>query len=465
MRDGTLLQARQAGLNWRPEMLALGKPKYLAVVEMIEVQIASGSVRDGDRLPPQRDIADALHVTIGTITKAIREAGRRGIVAARPGSGTFIRVDRTPAAPTSSPFDLSLNVVPTGPIKQALDEAFAELTKEKNTEVLCGYEVATGSERHRRSMASWLHVRGFRVPADRILLTHGSQHALSACFHALTRPSEIVLCEEWTYTGIRRLADLSFVRLESVAMDAEGLDPSSLRDRLKATGAKVVICSAAVQNPTTATMSLERRQHVVAICRQAGAILVEDDIYGHLSGEEVPPLAALPSDNVVHVSSMSKCLAPGFRLGTLTAPEALLPALANALVALHWTAPALWSSLFEVLLGNGAAEACLIAHRAEARRRLDLYAEIVGERPLTTLPSYHVWQALPPPWRSEEFVAELAVEGVRVSPAHHFAVGTTPSASSHVRVCLGGAGPEGLREQLTKFRSTLARPRATATIT
>ena len=446
-------------------MLAPGKPKYVAVAELIEVEIASGSVRDGDRLPPQRDIADALDVTIGTITKAIREADRRGIVATRPGSGTFIRVDRTPAFRAAAPLDLSLNVVPAGPSKQALDAAFAELAKRKNTEVLCGYEVATGSERHRRSMATWLRMRGLSVPADRILLTHGGQHALSACFHALTRPGEIVLCEEWTYTGIRRLADLSFVRLEGVTMDAGGLDPSSLRDRLKATGAKVVICSAAVQNPTAATMSLERRRKIVAICQQAGAILIEDDIYGHLSGEDVAPLAALASDNVVHVSSMSKCLAPGIRLGTLSAPDALLPAFANALVALHWTAPALWSALFEVLLDNGAVEICLAAHRAEARRRLDLYADIVGERPRTVLPSYHVWQALPPPWRSEDFVAELAVEGVRVSPAHHFAVGTTPSASSHVRVCLGGGDLDGLGEQLARFRSALARPRATATIT
>lgn len=449
--------------NWGPAMLDKSKPKYLALVDLIESSIAAGALHDGDRLPSQREIARSLDLTIATITKAVQEAARRGIVTASPGSGTFVRVERTPSETRVPTLDLSLNVVPAEPTKRFLDAAFGELAKRRIADELCGYEPAAGSQPHRSRMAEWLKLRGLSAAADRILLTHGSQHALSACFQALTRPREVVLCEEWTYTGLRRLADLSHVRLDGVAMDSEGIVPGALTDRLKATGAKVVMCSAVVQNPTTATMSLERRKEIVAICEAAGAVLVEDDIYGHLSGEEAPPLAALGKD-VVHVSSMSKCLAPSVRLGTLTAPEALLPALANALVSLHWTAPNFWASLFEVLLTNGSIHRCLAGHRSEALRRLDLYAEVMGERPLAGLPSYHVWQPLSPPWRSEDLAAELAAEGVRVSPDSHFGVGATSSARPHVRVCLGGGEAEQLRKQLKTLRAVVARPGLSATI-
>ena len=450
-------------MDWRPDMLASGKPKYLALVELIEGDIAAGELRDGDRLPPQREIADRLDLTVATITKAIGEAARRGLVTARTGSGTFVRIAPTTAT-TANSLDLSLNVVPLQPVKRYLDEALAELGRRRATDEVYGYEAATGSAAHRATMARWLKARGLPAKVDNILLTHGSQHGLSACFRALTRPSEIVLCEQWTYTGIRRLAEASYVRLEGVAMDAEGLIPGALLERLKATEAKMVICSAVVQNPTTATMSLERRKTLAEICDRAGAILVEDDIYGHLSGEDAPPIAALAPRTVVHISSLSKCLAPAFRLGTLTAPDHLAPSLADALVTLHWTGPALWASLFEVLLVDGAFETCLSSHRDEARRRMNLYAEIVGERSRSTLPSYHVWQSLPAPWRSDDFVTELAAEGVRVSPAHHFSTGPASADQAYLRICLGGGEPDPLRQQLLRFRAVAERPRVTATI-
>lgn len=451
-------------MTLRPMRLAPGKPKYLALVDLIERNIASGDLRDGDRLPPQRDLADGFDLTIATITKAIREAARRGIVTARAGSGTFVRLGSAQPDSQASNIDLSLNTVPAEPTKRFLDAAFAELAKRRVADVACGYEVATGGQAHRTLMRGWLSTRGFSPHAERILLTHGSQHAIAACFFALAQPGDVILCEEWTYTGIRRLAELNHVRLESVKMDKQGLDPKSLSDKLRTSKAKALICSAVVQNPTTATMPNERRAEIVAMCQAANVIIIEDDIYGHLSGEKAQPLAALNPDNVIHISSMSKSLAPGIRLGTMVPPQSLVPALSNALLALHWTAPALWLSLFEILVANGAVGKCLAAHRAEARRRLDLYGDVVGQFPRPELPSYHVWQDLPETWRSEDFVAELAAKHIRVSPAHHFDAGNVLKPQTHVRICLGGGEVDHLRTQLVQLRSVLSRPRLGATI-
>ncbi|MGE3993537.1 PLP-dependent aminotransferase family protein [Pseudorhodoplanes sp.] len=451
-------------MTLRPSALSRGKPKYLALVDLIERNIASGDLRDGDRLPPQRELASDFDLTIATITKAIREAARRGIVTARAGSGTFIRVGSQRSDHHQDSVDLSLNTVPADPTKRFLDAAFAELAKRRVGDIACGYEPATGTEAHRTLMRGWLSARSLSPQSECILLTHGSQQALAACFFALTKPGDTILCEEWTYTGIRRLADLNQVRLEGVEMDKQGLVPRSLSDKLKSSGAKALICSAVVQNPTTATMPSERRAEIAALCESANIVIIEDDIYGHLSGEKTKPLAAIAPQNVIHISSMSKSLAPGIRLGTMVSPQSLVPALSNALVALHWTAPTMWLSLFEILVISGAIEKCLAAHRAEARRRLKLYEEVVGHLPQLELPSYHVWQDLPDSWRSEDFVTELAAQSIRVSPAHHFAVGTALKPQSQVRICLGGGDVDQLRNQLLQFRSVLSRPRSGSTI-
>ena len=452
-------------MNWRPKIADSTKPKYLALVEALENDIASRVLRHGDRLPPQREIADRLDTTIATITKAIREATRRGIVTARTGSGTFVRIGESlPEIDRAVP-DLSLNTVPAGPTKPFLDAALKEIGAAHLSELLCGYEPSAGFEHHKTSMAKWLRKRKLSAQPSRILLTHGGHHALAACFHALTKPGETVLCEAWSYSGIRRLADLCHVRAEGVGMDAEGLDPQRLREKLKSTGAKLVFCTAVVQNPTTATMSLSRRQEIIAICRKAGALIVEDDIYGVLSGEELPALAAIDGNQTIHINSLSKCLSPGIRLGVVVAPEMLISGLHNALMSLHWTAPSFWAEVFELMRANGTAERCLAAHRREAARRLELYAEIVREKPGTSLPSYHVWQRAPASWRVDDFVAELLAVGVRVSPAQHFAIAENAD-NNFIRVCLGGSDDtDALKDQLARLSAVMhGRPRLSATI-
>jgi DNA-binding transcriptional MocR family regulator len=452
-------------MNWRPRVDASSKPKYLALVEALEHDIARGVLHHGDRLPPQRDLADHLDITIATITKAIREATRRGIVTARTGSGTFVRVRESAHSQNRLRPDLSLNNVPTGPTKPYLDATLEELGRRRQAEILCAYEPSGGFESHRAGMATWLRRRHLFAKPSEVLLTHGGHHALACCFHALTKPDDTVLCEEWSYSGIPRLANLCHVRAVGVGMDSEGIDPAKLRQALKSTGAKLVFCSAVVQNPTTATMSLARRREILSICRKADALIVEDDIFGILSGEDSPPLAALDKDHTIHISSLSKLLSPGVRLGAVVAPDVLLPGLQNALVSLQWTAPSFWAALFEAMRLNGTADRCLTAHRKEARRRIDLFNKVMRLKATIRLPTYHVWQTVPSAWRIDDFVAELSALDVRVSPAQHFAI-SGDADKNFIRVCLGGADDmEALKDQLTKLSVVMhGRPRLTASI-
>lgn len=456
-------------MAWKPRITGSGKPKYLAFVEALEADIADGTLRHGDRLPPQREIAEALDVTIATVTKAFREALQRGIVTSRTGSGTFVRVGDVGGADSDRPqLDLSLNTVPSGPTKPFLDSAIEEMGARRAADMLCAYEPATGTEAHRTLMARWLRKRQLSVAPSDVLVTHGAQHALAACFYAFARSGDTVLCEKWTYAGIRRLADLNHVRIEAVAMDEHGLEPADLARKLKKTGAKAVICTASVQNPTTASMSAERRRKIIAVCRDHSAVIIEDDIYGMLSGDPLPPLAALDREVVIHISSLSKCIAPGIRLGTVVASERHLASLQNALIALQWTAPSFWLGMFAFMMENGSADRCVAANQKEAMRRLGIFRETTGLKPSTQMASFHIWQAIPESWRLDDFISELLTLGVRVSPGHHFSVDKqTDRDNNFIRICLGGGdGTDLLKEQLSKFRAVMGtRPRLSATIT
>src|ERR1700744_2833316 len=99
---------------WRPRLTESARMKYLGIVEALETDIQSGRVARGERLPPQRAIAEALDVDLTTVTRAFNEARRRGLVEAQAGRGTFIseKLDAVPPEQTWSRIDLSRNIPP-----------------------------------------------------------------------------------------------------------------------------------------------------------------------------------------------------------------------------------------------------------------------------------------------------------------------------------------------------------------
>lgn len=423
-------------MSWKPELNEAGKPKYLALADALEGDIISGRLRSGERLPPQRELAADLGVTIATITRAIGEAHRRGLVSARAGSGTFIRMPQAEEI-LGTTLDLSLNTVPAGPAKPFLDDVLLAIAMERRAEDVLTYQPAIGSERHRRAIFRWFERRAGELRLSDVALTHGSQHGLAACFASLVRPGQAVASEMWTYTGVRRLAASAQARLVGIAMDDAGLRPDDLEAQLSQTGARVVICSTTVQNPTAVTMPLERRKDILAVCRRKEAIVVEDDIYGRLSDDPLPALAALDPERVVYLGSVSKSTSAGVRLGIMVSPTRLSADLQDKLVCLHWTAPTLYAEMFSRLIETGGADRCVAQHGNEMTRRVAMARQHLGAAIGPSLPSYHLWLPIPDQWRLDDIVSDLLLQGLKVSPSTNFQVDDGASVMPHVRVSLG----------------------------
>lgn len=446
--------ARKAGTTvsrWKPDLSGAGRAKYRSLVESIREAIASGELADDERLPAQRAMAKLLGVNVATVTKAISEAGRLGLVVTRPGGGTRVVGAKRAASATADEMrgivDLSINIPPVALVKPILDDIMATLAQLRHSEQLFNYAPLGGAGRDRDAGGHWISARGLKPAPERLIVTQGAHEGLFAALTAAIQPGDTVLCENLNYTGIRRLGELCRVTLVGIATDDGGMQPKALADACAKYSPKAIVCTPVTLNPTTATQNLERRQAILAIARRNSVTIIEDDIYGSIAGDDTPPLAALWPEGVIYVCGLSKCVAPGLRVGYLSAPARLMSRLRDALVLLSWTAPSLHGAVATEMINSGLAQACARLHRDEALRRMALAKGILGKG-LVAGPAatYHAWLPLPSAWLERDAVASFQRHGILVSPAGHFVVGNR-NAPAAVRISLGATADAGILER------------------
>lgn len=430
---------------WRPSKLSPRGPVYLAIADALALDLEAARLKPGERLPTHRDLARALGVNVVTVTRAYAEAARRGLVEGHVGRGTFVRAlaERPRTSPErggrAGAIDLSQNQIALDP--RSLDTAalVASMGERVEAALQAGYQPA-GQREHRAAGASWLARAGLRVGPERVLVTSGGQQALAVVFAAFAKAGDTVLVEELTYAGVKSLAALFRLRLVPVAIDAQGILPEALEEACLRGNPKLLYCMPNLHNPTGVVLPAERRERIARLAERFDLLVLEDDASGFLLESPPPPIAALVPERGLFVTSLSKSLAPGLRVGYLAAPEREFERLLHTQAALTWMTPTLTAGLASTLIQNGDLLRVAERKRAEIRRRRTLFDGVLGHLETPSHPdSPCLWVTLPEPWRGEEFVAAAEREGVLVSAAETFLVSRahTPHAA---RLCLGTPG-------------------------
>ncbi len=193
------------------------------------------------------------------------------------------------------------------------------------------YAPTEGNPELRARVAARMTARGLPTEAGDLLVTTGSQQALTLIAAALLDPGAVVAVEEPTYLAALQCFQLAGARIVTVRSDAAGIDPAALAEVLATERPRLLYLVPTFANPTGRTLTAQRRQAVAELAAAHGTWVVEDDPYGELRyrGEPVPALAAEPAagDRVLHLGSFSKIAAPGLRLGWVRSPATLRPAL------------------------------------------------------------------------------------------------------------------------------------------
>jgi DNA-binding transcriptional MocR family regulator len=437
---------------YKPALPADVQPRYQALADAIERDVAAGHLRPGDRLPPQRELAWRLGITVGTVGRAYAIALKRGMLSAHVGRGTFVA--GAASAASDGPVDLARNTPPPGLAPALLVETLKALGPQANS--LLELPPEGGLPAHRAAGARWIARSGLvRKPGD-VIVTGGVQHGLGLVLASGLAGDTPILLESLTYFGLIDAADRLRQPMLPVPIDAEGLRPDALDDAAKRTGAKLVLLVPTGHNPTTATMSPARRRQIAKVARRRDLILVEDDAYGYLPENRPEPLAALVPERTIYLAGIAKCVTPGLRVGWLSAPPPLLRKLADTQRALCLAPPALPHEVAAQWIEGGGADRLIAWQRAELAERQSL-AELAFEGlDWTVAPGVlHGLLHLPTPWSADDFTAEARAEGVLVLPARQFAVGGAPAPDA-VRVALGNPASRGHLDHALHVLATLA---------
>jgi len=334
----------------------------------LKARILQGRLAASLRLPTTRELAQALGVSRNTVVRAYEQLLSEACIESRPGAGTFV----TPvqAKPGAAPVSLAQpqgpdtalwlrletwqpNPMHGGPVRAfrhgvpALDlfpfEVWSRLHARfwrRHQQQTLGYSDPAGDARLRELIATYLNSsRGMRCEASQVLVTTGSQQAISLCALALLRPGDRVAVETPGYRAAAAALALTGAELIGVPVDAQGLRLPAL---LSLGAFRLAYVTPSHQFPSGAVMSLQRRLDLLAWAQAQNAFVLEDDYDGEYrySGAPLQPLAALDAQaRVLYIGTFSKLMFPGLRLGYLVAPRAWLPVLAKLRSALDRHAP------------------------------------------------------------------------------------------------------------------------------
>ncbi|MFF4549734.1 PLP-dependent aminotransferase family protein [Streptomyces sp. NPDC001406] len=318
------------------------------------------------------------------------------------------------------------------------------------------YSTTEGEPTLRAGLAARISTQGLPTTPDDLLITTGSQQALSLLSTALLDPGDTVLVESPCYLAALQVFGLAGARVVAVPGD-DGVDPAALEDLIRRERPKLLYLVPTFQNPTGRTMPTARRAAVASAAARHGLWIVEDDPYGELryEGERVPWIATHPGaeDRTVLLGSFSKVMAPGLRLGWLRAPGELLRACAVAKQAADLHTPTLnqlaAARYLDVLDAHVAKVRAVYGERRNAM--LAGLPEALPDGSSWNRPEggMFLWARLPDSYDTTALLPQVVKQDVAYVPGAPF-YAATPDPST-LRLCFVTQTPEEIGEGLRRL--------------
>lgn len=449
---------------WKARIVGGGRMKYIGLVNALEQDIQAGIIAAGDRLPPQRSIAEVLGVDLTTVTRAFNEAHRRGLIEAQIGRGTFVRdysSERSSKA-RSAAIDLSMNI-PCQPkgvdFQQLIPKGVGAVLANSKGLLNLHYQDSAGAEPDRQAATRWLKQRIETADFERIVVAAGAQSALFSICELLLSRGDTISAGEFTYPGLKAVAAQMRLAIDPIAMDDEGLLPEDFERSCRIRPPKLLYVIPNIDNPTATTMPAQRRVAIVEIARRYGVTIVEDDPYGPLLEAPGRSFADLMPEATWHISTLSKCATPALRVAYVLAPKSAGSVqLASVTRAMMLMAPPLMSALASNWIMDGTLADVTAAIRREALARQMLASSLLGDFDRSAnMFGHHLWLRLPSGQRADDLVEAAVRAGVLIVPSAVFAVGTFTREA--VRISLGVASDRSeLEDGLNQLAGLVVQP-------
>ena len=416
-------------------MVATSGYLYEHLADELGQAIDRGALRSGDRLPSVRRLAQERSVSVATVLEAYLRLENAGLIEVRPKSGHFVRrrtlLTAEPRAPRTctTPSKVTVSdaytkileamrdpeLLPFGcatidpsylPIA-ALNRIVTQVVREMTT-VGARYEGAPGLLTLRRQIARRAVEAGVALSEHDLCTTIGATEGLALALRAVARPGDVIAVESPAYFGVlQSIESLGMRALEIPASPRNGLDVSVFEDTIRSQPVRALVVAPTVSNPLGSIMPDDEREKLVRITRKHDIPIIEDDVYGELvfDGSRPRPLRSFagPSEdsNVVYVSSVSKTLAPGYRVGWIAGGR-----WHDQIVRLKYqttlACPTLPGMAVAEFLASGGYDRHLRRLRTACSHNLERYREAIatqfpeGTRVSSPRGGFVLWVELPP---------------------------------------------------------------------
>ena len=433
---------KKVNMSWvRPLTAGLGS-RYQQIAAQIVTAVDDGVLKPGDRLPPQRELAQALGVDLTTVTRAYTEVRQKGLLDAHGASGTYVAYSASGAKGT---IDLGMNIPPllnSAEFAHMLAQGSGTTQATASAMDLMSYHVGAGANRHRAAGAKWLQPMIGNTDIERVVVCPGAQTAIAALLLAKSQSGDAIACDMLTYPGFLAATRLLQRMAVGVKSDEHGMDPVDLERVCEHHSPAVLYLNPTIQNPTALTLSVERRAALLRVAEKYALPVIEDDPYWLLSDRRPSTMFSLAANTssapVYYVSTLSKCMAPGLRTAYLVVPsgEPLSPVL-DALRSLALMPTPWMTEMASTWIESGLAAQWLSQIKNEMQHRQTIAASILPGNIQADPHGLHLWLQLPrhiDPYRLTQTALQ---QGLGVTDSEAFATGSFSPAA--LRVSLGGA--------------------------
>ncbi|ODG92649.1 GntR family transcriptional regulator [Gottfriedia luciferensis] len=347
-------------MEWKPDREAK-KAIYKQLAEYIEEGIVNGTFPLDKHLPSERHLAKEFNINRSTVVAAYDELESNGLIERNRGSGTTISKDiwgiTKKRIPSWNRYVEAGSFQPNLPVTQRIRQKTAEdklinlasgelsedlfpikslreITSTRSFIGSLGYDHPQGYKILRETIAK--HVKQYRkieTESSSILITSGAQQALYLVVQCLLNPGDSVAIEDPSYAYNLPIFKSAGVKTYLLPVDDNGVNPADIIELHKKHRIRMIFLNPTYQNPTGTNLSLERRKTILDISSELGIPVIEDDPYSLTSfkGETISTLKSLDENgNVLYISSLSKIVASGLRIGWIIGPKPVIERLSDA---------------------------------------------------------------------------------------------------------------------------------------
>jgi DNA-binding transcriptional MocR family regulator len=431
---------------WRPSIDELAGPRYKAIAEAIGRDIRGGELSVGTQMPTHRELADLLGVTVGTVTRGYHEAAKRGWLRGETGRGTYVapqgdtvQFQRNHEETHRDVVDMGMTF-PLNHLDPDLSDSLIEIAQQGSNQDLLRYYPSCGRRIDREIGVRWLQMHNLDAAEADIVITAGGQNSIATILGTAFRAGDCIAVEKLTYPMFKSIARRFQLKLIAIEMDEQGMVVEDLLRACRCQKVHGIYCMPTCQNPTTATMSRERREALAKAVLDESLLLIEDDAYAQLHSQVPEPVSALVPENGFYIASISKSVACGLRVAYMKSPKSHIKRIEQCIADMLWVVSPLAARVSRYWIESGIAERTIAEKRKEASLRNQISKEILNNHKIRQSPEgYFIWLELPDTWNPAEFSRQASEHGVIVTSGEFFAAGRS---GDHNGVRISLSGPE-----------------------